>query len=322
MREQLGSLQPAGAPDMNRFMSVLNHTIRNLKWRSGSAREIVIITNSNLTGIFMSEKYASEAKKRNIKITVISCGRVTGEFGDIERLPELTGGLNFSVSYHQTVHDAQGGKHELYLQRGRVFHSISLYRPWRNGVLVSVNKNPKYVKVPDTIEEIYLAKNTVTPGKMAQVYSDNEHVRLLEKEHLQNNIGDIIESVQSSFTKASVSANYGKALISDGKISMWVRVKDNKIMQDFVKNEGRGFYTKVGVVVRESKSGEYGFELTPVITGVTADYIPDGCRATLKDFIKKPDKYSSTGAGYPPVWFIDVKIENCESYESNRDIRD
>ena len=322
VREKLGSLQPAGAPDMNKFMSVLNHTIRNLKWRSGSAKEIVIITNSNLTGIFMSEKYAAEAKKRGIKITVISCGKVTGEFGDIERLPELTGGSNFSVSYHQTVHDAQGGKHELYLQRGRVFHSMSLYRAWRGGVLVSVNKNPKYVKVPESFEEIYLAKNSVSPGRMAQVYSDTGHVRLLDKEHLQNNIGDILESVQGSFTRASVSGNYGKAFISDGKISMWVRVTDKKIMQDFIQNEGRGFYTKVGVIVRESKSGEYGVELAPAVTGITADYIPDRCRATLSEIIRNPDTYSSTGAGFPPVWFIDIKIENCESYESSRDIRD
>jgi len=322
VREKLSSLQPAGGPDMNRFMSVLNHTIRNLKWRSGSAKEIIIITNSNLTGIFMSEKYASEAKKRGIKITVISCGKVTGEFGDIERLPELTGGSNFSVSYHQTVHDAQGGKHELYLQRGRVFHSMSLYRSWRGGILVSMNKNPKYVKVPETLEEIYLAKNTVAPGKMAQVYSDTDHVRLLEKDHLQNNIGDILEALQGSYTKASVTGNYGKALISDGKISMWVRVTDKKIMQDFILNEGRGFYTKVGVIVRVSKSGEYGVELAPVITGITADYIPDRCKAALSDIIKKADFYSSTGAGFPPVWFIDVKIENCESYERNKDVRD
>jgi len=185
-----------------------------------------------------------------------------------------------------------------------------------------MNKNPKYVKVPETLEEIYLAKNTVAPGKMAQVYSDTDHVRLLEKDHLQNNIGDILEALQGSYTKASVTGNYGKALISDGKISMWVRVTDKKIMQDFILNEGRGFYTKVGVIVRVSKSGEYGVELAPVITGITADYIPDRCKAALSDIIKKADFYSSTGAGFPPVWFIDVKIENCESYERNKDVRD
>ncbi len=322
VREQLESLRPAGSPDMNRFMSVLNHTISNLKWRSGSIKEIVIITNSVLTGIFMSEKYASEAKKRGIKISVISCGKVTGEFGDIERLPELTGGSIYSVSYHQTVYDASGGKHELYLQRGRIFHSVSLYRQWRKGVLVSVNKNPKYVKVPDFFEEIYLAEKSISPDRMAQVYSDAEHAGLLEKAYLQNNIGDIMELVQGAVTSTSVSVNFGKALISDGKISMWVRVTDKKIMQDFIQNEGRGFYTKLGVVVRESKTGEYGVELLPAITGVTADYIPEICRATLTGIFKKPYTYSSTGAGYPPVWFIDVKIENCESYESARDIRD
>jgi hypothetical protein len=322
LREQLESLWPTGSPDMNRFMSVLNHTIRNLKWRSGSVKEIVIITNSVLTGIFMSEKYASEAKKRGIKISVISCGKVTGEFGDIERLPELTGGSVYSVSYHQTVHDARGEKRELYLQRGRIFHSVSLYRQWRKGVLVSAGKNTKYVKVPDFFEEIYLTENRVTPDKMAQVYSDSKRASLLEKARLQNNMGDIMEVIQGSFTGTSISANYGKALISDGKISMWVRVTDKKIMQDFIQNEGRGFYTKLGVVVRESKTGEYGVELLPAITGVTADYIPEICRATLTGIIKKADAYSSTGAGYPPVWFIDVRIENCESYERARDIRD
>ncbi len=322
VKDKLKNLQPAGSPDMKKFMSVLNHCIRNLKWRSGSIKEIYIITNSNLTGTFMSEKYAAEAKKKGIKISVISCGKVTGEFSDIERLPELTGGSSISVSYHQTVHDAKGEKHELYLQRGRVFHSMSLYRSWRGGLLVTKNKNPKYVKVPDTIEEIYLSKAEVTPDRMSKVYSDEQNLKLIEKEKIQNNIAEIIESEQGRFAKGDAASNFGKALVSDGKISLWVRVSDGKMMQAFAKNDGRGFYIKVGFIVKESKSEAYGVELIPVAIEITSDYIPEKCKATLSDIVKNPDYYSSTGVGFPPVWFVDVKIDNTESFEGRQDVRD
>lgn len=322
VKDKLNSLNPAGSPDIKKFTSVLNHAITSLKWRSDSFKEIVIITNSTLNGIFMSEKYASAAKKRKIKITVISCGRVTGEFSDIERLPDLTGGSTYSVSYHQTVHDARGDRHELYLQRGRIFHSMSLLRSWRGGVLIARNKNPKYVEVPATLDEIYLARADVQPGKMAGVYSDKSNVRVIEKERLQNNMGDILETVEGSFAKGKVSSNYGKALVTDGKISLWVRVSDPKIMEEFARNDSRGFYTRTGFIVKESKTEAYGVELVPVVAGITADYVPDKCRTTLQEIIKHPDYYSSTGVGYPPVWFVEVKIENSESYEGKRDVRD
>ena len=322
VKEKLNSLNPAGSPDMKKFTSVLNYTISSLKWRSDSVKEIIIITNSTLSGIVMSEIYAAAAKKKKIRITVISCGRVSGEFGDIERLPDLTGGSTYSVSYHQTVHDAKGDKHELYLQRGRVFHSMALLRSWRSGVLISRNKNPKYVEVPGTLEEIYLAKADVQPGKMAAVFSDKGNVKLIEKDRLQNNMGDILETIESSFAKGKASSNYGKALVSDGRISLWVRVSDPKIMEEFARNDSRGFYTRTGFIVRESKSEAYGVELVPVIAGITADFIPDRCRTTLSEIIKNPDYYSSTGAGFPPVWFVEVKIENTENYEGKKDVRD
>lgn len=322
VKEKLEGLNPSGSPDMKKFTSVLNHALRNLKWRSGSVKEIVIITNSNLTDVFMSEKYASEAKKRGIKITVISCGKVTGEFSDIERLPDLTGGSSYSVSYHQTVHDSKGDKHELYLQRGRIFHSLALYRSWRGGVLISKNRNPKYVEVPDSIEEIYLPKPSVVPAKMMQVFSDNMNLKIIDKEIIQNNINDIMGAIQGSFANGSSSANYGKALISDGKISLWVRVTDDKIMQEFQRNDAKEFYTKIGFIVKESKTEAYGVELVPVAAGITSDYIPDRCKATLSGIIKNPDYYSSTGVGFPPVWFVEVKIENTESFEGRKDVRD
>jgi len=322
VKDKLNSLQPAGSPDLSKFMSVLNHTIRSMKWRSGSVKEIIVITNSKLSGIFMSEKYASEAKRRGIRISVISCGRITGEFGDIERLPELTGGSTFSVSYHQTVHDASGDKHELYLQRGRVFFSMSLLRSWRGGLLISMNKNPKYVKVPDTLEEIFMVKPDVQPGKIATVFSDTRNLRLVEKDRMQNNIGDIIETIKKGFASGAASANYGKALVSDGKLSLWVRVSDRKVMEEFTRNESKGFYTRAGFIVRQSETDAYGVELIPVIAGITPDYVPERCRATLSEIIKNPDFYSANGAGFPPVWFVEVKIEKSEGFEGRRDVRD
>jgi len=144
----------------------------------------------------------------------------------------------------------------------------------------------------------------------------------MQKESLQNNIIELFSSLQSGLSKNSGTSSYGRALISDGKISFWVKIKDQKIMNIFEKQGISGFYLKTGFNVRKSDSDAYGLEMVPVTADISSDYIPDLAKTTLSDIVKNQEFFTTKGLGSPPVWFVDVKIENIERYDQKIDVRD
>jgi len=318
----LARLQPAGTGSLDKFTSLLNYSIKNIKWRSNASKEIYIINNSKLDGTFSAERFADEAKRRGIHINVISVGRITSEYTDMERLAALSRGMNFSISYHQRVFDKSGTRHDLYLQRGRIFHSIAAYNSWRKGILSSTNNNPKYVKPPESLDEVFHNKTLLTPDKLIQTFSEYTGLTVIQKESLQNNMGEIISSMQNSFSKSSGTSYLGRALISDGKISFWVKVKDKKIMDIFDRQGSSGFYLKTGFNIKKSESDAYGIELVPVIADISSDYIPELAKTTLSDVVKNQEFFITKGLGSPPVWFVEIKIENVERYDQKIDVRD
>jgi len=154
LRQRLNDIKPSGSAKTEVVLKFLTYALENIKWRGDASKDIIIINNSIIDKIFLSEQYASKAKARNIRINIISGGRVTGDFSDLDRLADLTGGFNESISYHQRVHDPKGEKYELYLQRGRVFMTLGDYPLWRDGILTSKSKDPRYVKRPEAFEEL------------------------------------------------------------------------------------------------------------------------------------------------------------------------
>jgi len=322
LNETLSRLHPGGGGSLDKFSNLLNNIIKNIKWRSSASREIYIINNSRLDGMFVPERIALEAKAKGVHINVISAGRISGEYTDIERLSALTKGMNFSISYHQRVFDKSGTRHDLYLQRGRIFHSIAAYNEWRKGILSSSNKNPRYVKPPESLDEVFHTKTVLTPDKLVQTFSEYTGITIMQKESLQNNIGEIVSSVQTAFSRESGTSYLGRALVSDGKISFWVKVKDPKIIEIFDQQGKSGFYLKTGFNIKKSASDAYGIELIPVTANISSDYIPDLAKTTLTDIVKNQEFFITKGLGSPPVWFVEIKIENVERYDRKIDVRD
>lgn len=322
LRERVNSLNPSGTADTKTLISGLNYALVNIKWRRDALKHIILINNSKTDSLFLAEKYSAEAKRREIRIHTISGGRTGSEFTDLERLADLTGGLNYSISYHQRIHDRNGGKHEIFMQRGRVFHSMGDYPGWRDGILSSSGKNPKYVKTPASLDEIFQSKVTPWPEKLVQVFSGSTGIDVMEKNPVQSNIGNILDSIRGNSFKASQESFSGKALISDGRLSMWVKVKDPKVMQRLEMNAEKGFFIKCGFTIRTAPNEAYGVDLTPVTADITSDYITDFVRTSLTDIIKNPGYYTSKGIAKPPIWFIDVKIENTGRYDLKPDVRD
>ena len=322
VNQKLSRINPGGNFSLDKFTTLLNYCIKNIKWRSDASKDIYIISNSKLSGIFFTEKFAIEAKKRGVHINVISAGKISGDYNDIERLAVLTGGLNFSVSYHQKVFDKSGNRHELYLQRGRIFHSIASYHDWKKGILSSNYKNPRYVKTPESLDELYHTKTQLAPDKLIQTYSEFTGNVIMQKESLQNNIADIMLSMQSKLSHSSGTAYAGKALVSDGKVSFWVKVKDPGIMDTFSKHAATGFYLTAGFNIKKSISDAYGIELVPAVAHITSDYIPELAKTNLSTIVKNQDFFITKGLGSPPVWFVEVKIENVDRSDIKQDIRD
>ncbi|HOP28844.1 MAG TPA: VWA domain-containing protein [Spirochaetota bacterium] len=322
LRERLNSLSPSGTADTKNFLSALNYSLVNIKWRRDASKQIIVINNSKTDSLFLAEKYSADAKRREIRIHTISGGRTGSEFSDAERLADLTGGLNYTISYHQRVHDRNGGKHEIYMQRGRVFHSLADYPGWREGILASTGKNPKYVRTPASLDEIYQNRINPWPEKLVQVFSASTGIEVMEKNPVQSNIGDIIASMRENFFNISHESFSGKALISDGRLSMWVKVKDPGVMRRLEMNSEKGFFIKCGFQVRTASNDAYGVNLTPVTAEITSDYITDFVKTDLTEIVKNKDYFTSKGIGKPPTWFIDVKIENTERYDLKPDVRD
>jgi len=322
LRQRLDNIKPSGTAKADTILRSLTYALENIRWRGDASKDIVVINNSEVNKIFLAEQYAKKAKDRNIRISIISGGRVGGDLSDLDRLSELTDGFDSAISYHQRLFDPQGNSYELYLQRGRVFYSLGEYKFWRDGILSRKGKNTRYVKTPEYFEELYTAKVKPWPENLAQFFSTAKGISIGEKNPLQSNIANIFDELKNYGFKKDSSFYYGKALISDGNISLWVRIRDRDVLEKFLSYSQRGILVKCGFTVSIAEGEPYGITLTPVASDITSDYITDFVRTSLIDIVKNKDYYITKGIGRPPVWFINVKIENVESYIHAKDIRD
>lgn len=322
LRQRLDNIKPSGTAKADTILRSLTYALENIRWRGDASKDIVVINNSEVNKIFLAEQYAKKAKDRNIRISIISGGRVGGDLSDLDRLSELTDGFDSAISYHQRLFDPQGNSYEIYLQRGRVFYSLGEYKFWRDGILSRKGKNTRYVKTPEYFEELYTAKVKPWPENLAQFFSTAKGISIGEKNPLQSNIANIFDELKNYGFKKDSSFYYGKALISDGNISLWVRIRDRDVLEKFLSYSQRGILVKCGFTVSIAEGEPYGITLTPVASDITSDYITDFVRTSLIDIVKNKDYYITKGIGRPPVWFINVKIENVESYIHAKDIRD
>ncbi|HRU65403.1 MAG TPA: VWA domain-containing protein [Spirochaetota bacterium] len=322
LRQRLDNIKPSGTAKADTILRSLTYALENIRWRGDASKDIVVINNSEVNKIFLAEQYAKKAKDRNIRISIISGGRVGGDLSDLDRLSELTDGFDSAISYHQRLFDPEGNSYEIYLQRGRVFYSLGEYKFWRDGILSRKGKNTRYVKTPEYFEELYTAKVKPWPENLAQFFSTAKGISIGEKNPLQSNIANIFDELKNYGFKKDSSFYYGKALISDGNISLWVRIRDRDVLEKFLSYSQRGILVKCGFTVSIAEGEPYGITLTPVASDITSDYITDFVRTSLIDIVKNKDYYMTKGIGRPPVWFINVKIENVESYIHAKDIRD
>ena len=325
VRTELDKLNPAGGPGADNFIKSLRYAVQNVRWRP-AARKIIILIADSSPGSRFDEKYAVLARNKGISIVSISLGQVAGDQAEVfDRLSSITGGVHYHAAYHQKLYDVEGRSVELYFENGRLFKSPYIDAQWQKGLYIAGRKAQAYGKPKSFLEEIHYndKKISVSPRTMAEAYGRITVERMINQEKLENNIDLILKSsVSTGHHRQERSGIAGKALISDGTISLWIYARDGRAMTFLENSRKAGYYVLLGVVVERDSSATYGVTLVPAVTDLEPGSIPELMKARLSDIIRQSDYYMTRGLFHPPVWFVSVKVDNVEGSSIKKDIRE
>lgn len=326
VRRVLENLKPAGGADRSAFYGSLRNAVRNTRWRRKASRMIVIISNSPMQAGAVPDTLAVEARSKGILIHSLCLGLVQGdECEAIERTATITGGRAFHAAYYSRASIAGGDSVELFLENGRLFHSPVYRGEWKRGLVLHGHTGAGADRPLPFLEEIFYneKKLRVSPGTMADRYALIRGERILSATALKSNAEDILEGLAGKLAGPGSSAilSPGRVLLSDGNVSVWVNVRDRSMIAYFRAKKGKSFFP-LGVSFRRDQSRVYGLDVVPRTTGLTPDYIPDMLRTRLEKVVKNPEAYISGGLFYPPLWFIQCRVEEVRAGGALQDIRD
>ncbi len=134
-------------------------------------------------------------------------------------------------------------------------------------------------------------------------------------------VSGTIKEMLSLPRKSLAKKIVGKALISDGAVSLWIHADNNAAMTFLENSMKNGYSVPLGVVVKADSSSAYGIALVPRVTGLSSDYVPDMIKVKLGDLVRQGDYYRSKGLYYPPVWFVSVRVDSAERLGGRHDVR-
>jgi hypothetical protein len=332
INEKLSQLIPAGLASTKSFQNSLNYSVKNIPWRKSSEKILIIISNSeNIEGKFY-EQYALAAKAKKISINTISLGLVKENALDMLKQFSAAGsGHHHSTTYHQRTFNEKGNPVDIFYQDGRIFESLLFDDAWKNGLFEENKRKQSVVEKPKSFlsEILYDEKKfIINPYNLLKHYPALSQLNIINSEKVENNIESIMRKIgtsfESNFTKAKYKKSIAKVQITDGKILLWIQIKEDKELNVLKKNMSINSYFPLGVVIKKSSNDPYGIMLSPglFITEFRDGYIPDLLKTNLSKIIKDPDYYTSQGLLTPPVWFIDVKVEKIENLRRDYDIRE
>jgi hypothetical protein len=321
----LDKLKPAGGAGAEDFMKAMQYSVGGVRWRAEADKAIIIISNSNISprGV---EKYGHTARKKGIAVSAISLGGIPGDQSEaLGRLATVSGGHHAHAAYHQKLYDAAGEAVEVYMENGRLFKSRVPDGEWEKGLFETTGSGRHYGKPKSFADEVFYEgkKFSVTPYTLPQGYTQITMERIINQEEWESNIGRLVPAVskKGSGRRTAGRTLSGKALVSDGKISLWIMVHDDDFMNYFLDKQKTGHVSPIGVIVKKDPGSPYGITLVPAVKELTADYIPRCLATGLGDIVKRSEYYSTRGLMYPPVWFVNVKIDNAEKIRGSKDIR-
>lgn len=327
LKADLERLKPAGGATGEHLVQAVQLAVANVRWRPEAVKLIVVIANSPLERARNLEKYALMAKRKGIPITTIALGSLTGEqTANLGQLSEISGGMRLSAAYRQRVFDADARAIDLYMEQGRLFNARGEGAGWREGLMSGARRGGRN-KPLDFLSEVFFdsGRHAVTPYSMAKKYGEISRERIINTGDLESNLETLARRLVTerlSSVRGDTPRPVGKVLLADGMISMWVPITDERQLAYFISKKGSGFTMPLAVTIRRDPESTHGITLVPRLTGILDDAVPSMLKASLESIVKNPDQYLSKGLLAPPVWFVTVRVEEAESYQVRRDIRD
>ncbi len=332
LRASLDKLKPKGGADGETFERAMGYALKTIPWRKGASKILVAVSNSPLKKASYAERHAMSAQKKNITVYTVSLGKQDRDDADLMRQIAVIGkGRYYSAAYHQRVYDVSGKSIDLFMESGRLFRAGTYGRQWKEGLFQKRGDgNLRYAQPKPYLSEMDYNERRyqVSPYSMGKIYSDIADISVINSDALENNTDSLLEGIGEAYYKSSnvnqPGKSVGKVLLSEGHVSLWVRVNSPRDLEFFAKQESSRTYFLLGVSVRKKADEPYGITFSPAsfITRLSAELIPKAITASLNDIIEKPEYYTDNGLFRPPVWFIKVKAEKVERSAAGRDIRD
>ncbi|MCL1912063.1 MAG: VWA domain-containing protein [Leptospirales bacterium] len=318
----LAKLKPSGTYTDAAFGASVRYAVKNILWRPGASRRIVIITNSPISSKGFNEQYGVTAKKSGLAVDSIILGKLTYDSA-IQPLSisSASGGSGSYVSYHQRVVAADGTGRDVFFERGRIFFS-RLFTEWRSGVLKGNAYQPALASPLEGLSEVHGDKKADDPYSLSSVYAARSGERIIDKGQLENNIVQLITASASKCRGEAGHAPAGVITISDGSASIMADVFDDADMRFFAAKSKTGEFFTLGVSLADDKDSPYGIRPAAVSRDFTQEDIPPLISVSIKDLVQKKDYYAANGFLNPPVWFIRVYVQNARQYFEKKDIRD
>ncbi len=329
---KLKQLVPGGTMSYKNFEEALSFSIKNIPWRRNSDKLLIIISNSENTEAKFPQRYAVIAKSKKIAVRTISLGLLKGKaLESMKEFSVISAGLHNNVTYHQRFYNEKGNPVDVFYQDGRLFHSLVFDTQWKEGLFTKnkENNNSNWEKPKPFLNEIFFNTNkyNINPYNLDKYYPVITDSAIINSARLENNIDSIMRTIGDTFEYTSGRQKYkksiAKAQISDGNISLWIRIKTDKDLEFFRTQAAKSVSFPIGAVIQKNPDEPYGISMHPdsYITGFTNDYIPQIVKTSLSAIIKDPDSFMNNGLFTPPVWFMNIKIERIEKYEKDQDIR-
>ncbi len=332
LKEGLNSLTPKGGNDGKGLDRAMDYAVRNMAWREGSARLMVVMVNSPVTDSRAAERLALTAGKRGIRLYTVSMGRQGPDDRAVMRQIAVIGkGAYRESAYRQKMYDINGQGIDFFMEGGRIFYSRDPGERWKEGLYRPMERADSRMQAPrEYLSEIVYnpRKHNVTPYTLAKTCPDLADIRIINTGSLENNMDAVMTNIAERYFRNTGPRTAGrpaaKVLLSNEGISLWVRVNSEKDLDFFSKQKSMGRIFPLGVTIVQKHSEPYGVTFNPsrYITHLNPEYIPESMSVGLKSLLQKPARYITTGLFRPPVWFVSVKVEEIEPYRARKDIRE
>ncbi|TAL36611.1 MAG: VWA domain-containing protein [Spirochaetes bacterium] len=330
LRAGLDATPPRGGPSTDALEAALRFAVTNVPWERGSVRHMLVVSNSPVRRNSQVELSGMTAQKRGIVVSAAAGGRCQWEDAETLRQLAVMGKGRFAqFAYRQRVYDARGKSIDLFMEGGRFFQGQAYGAQWKEGLFSFSGKASSFMQPKPFLAEIMAdrKKYELSPYAMSELYPEIANVALVNADPVENNADVLLPGLgagASSRGRAGGPHALAKALLSDGKVSIWVRIASQADLDFFKNRESMRAYFTLGVTVQRKPDEAYGFTFHPArfITRLGDDQVPDAARAGINEMAARPDFYINNGLLKPPVWFVRVKVEALEPVKEAEDVRD